>query len=1004
MAKIYLSLRPEQVQLHTGIGQVVNAQYTYLPKLGFQMVDKPEEADIIACHIGKQNLERVDVLHLHGMYYGDVQHLQYDTWHMHVNRDIVSASREALRITVPSRWVSYPFQRDMRISPVVVPHGVDLDQWKRGRNKGYVLYNKNRESDVCTSVPALELAKRGAIVKSTYAPNGAEIPETMQVLGVKSFADMREIIQCADVYLATTLETFGIGTVEALACGVPVLGFDWGGTRDLIKHKVNGYLVRPLDYNGLAEGLNYIRAHYLDMSAAAMETAKKYDWPVVIGRYGDVYQEVYDQKTKHTAAAKARVADKTADVSVVITNYNYSRWVCDAVDSALNQIIKPGEVVVVDDGSTDNSVARLEAKYANNPLVRIIKQKNQGVAVARNTGIANAKFSFITLLDADDMIDPRFVGVLAAELEKDESLGIAYSSLAFMNEDGVVSPPPGDWPPEFSWEVQSRPTVPPSNTIPSCCMFRKTMWERAGSQKQKYAPGEDAEFWTRGLSVGFMAKRVTTDKLFLYRFHSNSASRTKKYKLVNDQLPWMNDRLFPMGAPIDKNKTPIVRSYAQVMVSIIVPVGAGHEKYLTELIESVLGQTLREWELIVIDDTRDGFDKLEESGVLKPYPFIKVLKTGGETGAGNARNAGIVESHGAFVVFLDCDDYLMPDALERMVATYVNNPGKYIYTDWYRLTVDGQAIKSESKMYNQLDWNMQHPVTVLMETEQARKLMFNPDMPTWEDWDFFVRAAIKGYCGVRLAEPMLVYRTESGMRRKLSQNADGSNNAVAEKLLEELNRKYRRYYTGDIDMANCCGGGEAASNILQAKRLGMPVEEAQKETQGMETNYVRMEYKGTSVGAKTYTVNGRSYRGGNNILEKYADVYKDDVQQLKNTGFWEILAMARVDTSKNDAIAQMVTSVPQPAPVMTEKERQEFAQKRLEDAKRELEKMNQAEADNLDESYVIPVEKEEEKIFGFSNVTVEPQQEDDPFDEPEAVEEVKVPKPAKRQTYKSRKG
>jgi len=82
---------------------------------------------------------------------------------------------------------------------------------------------------------------------------------------------------------------------------------------------------------------------------------------------------------------------------------------------------------------------------------------------------------------------------------------------------------------EFDWESQAKPHVPPSNCIPSACMIRKSMWERAGAIRLVYAPGEDAEFWTRGLSVGFTAKKVSDQPLFEYRMHGGSASRTKTY-------------------------------------------------------------------------------------------------------------------------------------------------------------------------------------------------------------------------------------------------------------------------------------------------------------------------------------------------------------------------------------------------------------------------------------------------------------------------------------------
>src|SRR5512147_1382352 len=122
--RVHIAPTAEQVQADNGVGQVVRAQYTYLPDYGIELVG-PENADVIACHIQHGDLPRVDVLHCHGLYWHDTEHAPYATWHHEANQRIVDAARRAIAITVPSAWVAQPFLRDMRIQPHIIGHGID---------------------------------------------------------------------------------------------------------------------------------------------------------------------------------------------------------------------------------------------------------------------------------------------------------------------------------------------------------------------------------------------------------------------------------------------------------------------------------------------------------------------------------------------------------------------------------------------------------------------------------------------------------------------------------------------------------------------------------------------------------------------------------------------------------------------------------------------------------------------------------------------------------------
>lgn len=848
MTRVLISPPPSQIPNSNGIGRIVHAQYKHLHKYGVEIVDSADNADVVACHISGRNFV-VDVLHTHGLYWTGDPGGYYMDWHHKANHDILVAARQALAVTVPSEWVAMPFKRDMRISPDVIGHGIDLDEWGKGTPGGYILWNKNRAGDVCDPMPAYEIARRGWQVVSTYAPHNAPATPTMKTIGAVGFDTMREYVKGASIYLATTQETFGIGTLEALACGVPVLGYDMGGTRDIVRHKIDGYLVGRGDIEGLLEGIEYIKSHRRELSANALERAKSFTWDEAMKKYAALYARVAEMKRQETDG-----------VTVVISNYNYGQHVGGCIESALAQTDKPQEIIVVDDGSTDGS-REIIAGYP----VTLIEQANQGVAAARNNGIRAAKTPFIVSLDADDTIAPSFIASLRPAMRSNRRMGIAYTGLT-MNDNGKTYQT--GWPPEFSFDEMAKVTNPPANCIPSCCMFRRDMWEKAGGYIQSHAPGEDTEFWVRGLSIGYTAKRVTQEGLFIYNAHQGSASRTKQYHAIDQWHPWMRDGKFPMAAPTKRQ--PNVRSYEEAFVSVIIPVGPGHGKYLQAAIDSVIGQTWRLWELIVINDSGEELP-------LTPYPFARVITTEGRTGAANARNLGIEAAKAPLLFFLDADDYIDPETLTKMIDKFDKSDGRYVYSDFFSMS-GGIVEKVETKEYNQSEWGWQHNIGALIPTEYAREIGGFDDFIN-EDWAFWVKCAIHGICGARLSEPLYYYRMDTGKRRDSGFTPDN-----LKKTLAQLNSAYGAYYTGVKKMSTCCPGGGQA--IIAAKqRLGLLPSEQKGDTMEL----IRLEFTGSQIGAMTYTVNGKSYKGGNNPIHKFVDARPGDVDRLIDLGVFRLV-------------------------------------------------------------------------------------------------------------------
>ena len=113
-------------------------------------------------------------------------------------------------------------------------------------------------------------------------------------------------------------------------------------------------------------------------------------------------------------------------ISVVIPLYNKERYIERAVYSVLSQTFQQFEIVIVNDGSTDGSVSVIERM--NNPLIRLIHQKNGGVSAARNRGIEEARFEYIAFLDADDEWKENHLEVIAGLIRKFPECGVFGTS------------------------------------------------------------------------------------------------------------------------------------------------------------------------------------------------------------------------------------------------------------------------------------------------------------------------------------------------------------------------------------------------------------------------------------------------------------------------------------------------------------------------------------------------------------------------------------------------
>jgi len=223
-------------------------------------------------------------------------------------------------------------------------------------------------------------------------------------------------------------------------------------------------------------------------------------------------------------------------VSVVITCYKYAHFLGQALDSVLAQTHRNVEVIVVNDGSPDNT-DEVMAPYLSDTRVRYIKQENAGQAVAKNRGIQEATGEFIAFLDADDAWE-------ATKLESQIRLfarpdvGVTFTMMDFMDEGGKRIPYTVT---ELSRPRRGRVTKElfVDNFVPfSASMVRRKCFEVVGMMDASLRMAIDWDLWLR-MSVHYEFDFVE-EPLLLYRIgHAGQMSRNY-FVRARDQMTIMN--------------------------------------------------------------------------------------------------------------------------------------------------------------------------------------------------------------------------------------------------------------------------------------------------------------------------------------------------------------------------------------------------------------------------------------------------------------------------------
>ena len=408
-------------------------------------------------------------------------------------------------------------------------------------------------------------------------------------------------------------------------------------------------------------------------------------------------------------------------ISIIVPIYNTEKYLHECLDSILNQSYTNFEVLLINDGSTDSSGTICQEYVERDSRFRYFEKDNGGVASARNLGLERSEGTYITFIDSDDWVEFNYLEVLYTALKENDT-DVAISTYKRFAQDGVF------YLRSYSKENDEFLNIGKRNrnsfleilpklgeldhsfySISSKLIKREIIGNLLFDEQVSYA--EDLNFFFR-LYLGVESVVYVRDYTYIYRTHDASTSQNfnelkalhelEIFKRMFQQIEKMGittfqyfrrlknlvaSRIagFPTSKAIREYESFVseVRervTYPQPLISLVVPI-YNVENYLWSCLDSIVKQTYSNIEVLLVNDgSPDDSSSICQEFVAKDSRFRYIEKENG--GLSDARNAGIAESKGEFLSFVDSDYWIEPTYVEDLYRAALFNDAEVVVSNY----------------------------------------------------------------------------------------------------------------------------------------------------------------------------------------------------------------------------------------------------------------------------------------------------------------------------------
>lgn len=500
-------------------------------------------------------------------------------------------------------------------------------------------------------------------------------------------------------------------------------------------------------------------------------------------------------------------------ISIIVPIYNVEKYLRECLDSISEQTYKNFECILINDGSTDNS-KQIAEEYLVDSRFTLINQSNKGLSGARNTGISHIReeSTFVAFVDSDDYIYPDFLETLIEHIEDD--VDIIEGMIDYFYDEIKVDNVCHDFEKQILISKDDKLGKLALNELRVSVfpkLFRKSLFTEDFfpkgwifedlavvpeliSHSGKWIKLPKVIYGYRNRPNSITTQEFSEEKLDVFKifekydlFFKDESDRTK---LLVEKLKYLHlnyhdiefvpeDTQYKQFYKQEKQKllSKIADYESKTLISIIVPI-YNVENYLRQCLDSIMNQTYQNFECLLINDgSPDNSADICREYVAKDARFRYFEKENG--GVASARNLGIKRSEGAYITFIDSDDWVDSDYLEVLhnslleedadisVSTYKRfemSDGTWYFHSFQRgyekrVFINQEIIEEFTKL-NEYDASYRFVSGKLVRKTVLHNILFNEMTTFGEDMEFWMKLYLISSKIVYSNRDTYIYRTD----------------------------------------------------------------------------------------------------------------------------------------------------------------------------------------------------------------------------------------------------